>query len=211
MILPVFLLLSILLVQGRGCDHFMENILFITEGHGEFRKVFPKDYKITHHYNDNLSCGSDSCCMIREAYMLSDAWYQLLVRLWEVNLKYEFIEQLKEKLDNVTQKFLESSDPSIFPSVLSTPEALFNFTSSFFSRWLYQNCPFPSEPCKFPSPPSFTEEGKRSTPAPFTNQGSVEGGKRQKHSGEPQTCLATATHLSVSYIVWCFPLLWTVL
>ena len=109
------------------------------------------------------------------------------------------------------QRFLETPDPSVFPPVSSTPEALLAFTSTFFSTFLKQQCRFPVEQCEFPLPSSFKEEGKTSTPSSFTTtEGRVEGGKRQQRSGAPQISLAMSTHLPLSYIFWCFPLLWTV-
>ncbi|KAG5856348.1 uncharacterized protein zgc:174888 [Anguilla anguilla] len=209
---PVFILLSVLLVQGRGCDYFMKNLLSIMENeHGKFRKVFPIDYKVTHHYNDSLLSGSDPCRMVSVAYMLSDSWAQLRINLWEENIHNSFIMQLVEKLDNIfSGKLQKLPDPSVFPPVSSTPEALLGFTSAFFSTWLKERCPSPVEPCVFPSPTSFHKEGKRSNHAPFNaTLDEMEGGKRPQRSEVPPTSLATTTH--PSYIFWCFPLLWTVL
>ncbi|KAJ8287858.1 hypothetical protein COCON_G00005170 [Conger conger] len=150
---PVFLLLSMLFVQGRGCNPFMDNLLSNIENEIErhtFRKVFPKDYNITHHYTDSLDVSDPSCRMLCKAYMLSHSWSQLLLHLWEENLNYLFIQQLKESLDNITDgRFPEVPDPSVFPPVSSTPEALLAFTSTFFSTWLKQQCTFPKKQFHF--------------------------------------------------------------
>ncbi|KAJ8289946.1 hypothetical protein GJAV_G00007040 [Gymnothorax javanicus] len=206
----VFLLLSVLLVQGRECDHFMRNILSIEDERRGFRQVFPKDYKVTHHYNVNLMDSSDPCGMLREAYMLSHSWSQLLLHLWEENMKYDFITQLKDKLDSIThKKFPQPPDASVFPTVSSTPEELLTFTSTFFDSWLKKNCPEPMELCDFPLPSTFREEGKKSTPAPLsTSQSRVEEGKRQQRSGLPPSSLAASMYLSpyLSITFFCFSL-----
>ncbi|KAJ8392828.1 hypothetical protein AAFF_G00070320 [Aldrovandia affinis] len=127
--MKVLVLLFLSLVQGRGCDDFMKNVLKIK--HVGFREVFPKNYLISHHYNDSILCDSDPCCVLCAAAELSESWSQLRSFLWKENIKYDFIMELQEKLLHIAEgKVLEYPD---FPSVSSTPEALFNYTSALFS------------------------------------------------------------------------------
>ncbi|XP_023995461.1 uncharacterized protein zgc:174888 [Salvelinus sp. IW2-2015] len=137
----VLLLLSILTLQGSGCDDFLREVVknlqtTLNSDHAGFRKVFPKDYWISHHYNVNLLCNTDPCCVFRAATVLSDSWLQLRSQLWPEHHSFEFISNLIQALDDrgMTKGRFEDPDPSVLPSVSSSPEKLLNFTSSVFSN-----------------------------------------------------------------------------
>nr|XP_046159089.1 uncharacterized protein LOC123998156 isoform X3 [Oncorhynchus gorbuscha] len=103
MLRSVFLLLSILTLQGSGCDYFLRGVVdnlqtILNSDHAGFRKVFPKDYWISHHYNVNLLCNTDPCCVFRAATVLSDSWLQLRSKLWPGHHSFEFISNLIQAL-----------------------------------------------------------------------------------------------------------------
>lgn len=50
------------------------------------------------------------------------------------------------------QGFQETPNPSVFPSVHSSPRALLTFTSDVFTKWLALNCHVERFSCVFPSP-----------------------------------------------------------
>ncbi|KAG7469293.1 hypothetical protein MATL_G00127320 [Megalops atlanticus] len=231
----VLVLLLILSAQGRGCNEFMRGVvknLLTTIKRTElpgFREVFPKNYEISHHYNDSLLCNSDPCCVFSAAVVLSDSWSQLLLLLWTENVKYSFIRELKVKLESIAdsiadKKFREDTDPSLLPSVSSTPEALLHFTSALFSTWLEQKCPVSANPCELPMlPPSLPEEeshqmrtdGERKHPHPHptvsVRDGWMREGEKEKLSGIgiPPTGGLTSVHHSDPF---CGPLcFWPVL
>ncbi|XP_064862585.1 uncharacterized protein zgc:174888 [Oncorhynchus nerka] len=210
----VLLLLSILTVQGSGCDDFLREVVknlqtTLNSDHAGFRKVFPKDYWISHHYNVNLLCNTDPCCVFRAATVLSDSWLQLRGQLWPEHHSFQFISNLIQALDGrgmtkgcisqvnspenwlsindsactvclfnnnsspplspfpllpyhipLSQRF-EDPDPSVLPSVSSSPEKLLNFTSSVFSKWLELGCSTPVDTCPFPTLASPAGEEER--------------------------------------------------
>lgn len=61
--------------------------------------------------------------------------------------------QHESALSLCKQSFQETPNPSIFPSVHSSPRALLTFTSDVFAKWLALNCPVEKVGCVFPSPP----------------------------------------------------------
>ncbi|KAJ8005104.1 hypothetical protein DPEC_G00143190 [Dallia pectoralis] len=151
----VLLLLSILTVQGRGCDKEVVNNLKIAvdQYHAGFRMVFPKDYRISHHYSDNLLCNTGPCCVYQAAAVLSDSWAQLRKQLWPENHNLKFITDLMKAMvsvDETTKIFEECDDFLNLPSFSSSPETLLNYTSSVFSR-LLESCPTPVDSCCLPT------------------------------------------------------------
>lgn len=65
--------------------------------------------------------------------------------------------QHESALSLCKQSFQETPNPSVFPSVHSSPRALLTFTSDVFTKWLALNCPVEKVGCVFPSPaPLFT-------------------------------------------------------
>nr|XP_046159087.1 uncharacterized protein LOC123998156 isoform X1 [Oncorhynchus gorbuscha] len=170
MLRSVFLLLSILTLQGSGCDYFLRGVVdnlqtILNSDHAGFRKVFPKDYWISHHYNVNLLCNTDPCCVFRAATVLSDSWLQLRSKLWPGHHSFEFISNLIQALGGrgMTKGRFEDPDPSVLPSVSSSPEKLLNFTSSVFSKWLELGCSTPVDTCPFPTLASPAGEEERAT------------------------------------------------
>nr|XP_046170933.1 uncharacterized protein LOC124005580 [Oncorhynchus gorbuscha] len=168
MLRSVLLLLSILTVQGSGCDDFLREVVknlqtTLNSDHAGFRKVFPKDYWISHHYNVNLLCNTDPCCVFRAATVLSDSWLQLRSQLWPEHHSFEFISNLIQALGGrgMTKGRFEDPDPSVLPSVSSSPEKLLNFTSSVFSKWLELGCSTPVDTCPFPTLASPAGEEER--------------------------------------------------
>ncbi|XP_041707722.1 uncharacterized protein LOC121542383 [Coregonus clupeaformis] len=164
----VLLLLSILTVQGSGCDDFLRGVVknlqtTINSDHVGFRKVFPKYYWISHHYNDNMLCNTDPCCVFRAATVLSDSWLQLRSRLWPEHHSFEFISNLIQALDDrgMTKGRFEDPDPSVLPYVSSSPEELLNFTSFVFSKWLELGCSTSVDTCSFPTLASPAGEEER--------------------------------------------------
>lgn len=150
MSLPVLLLLSFLTVRCDGCDFgwvVVNNIQTAIESNQtEFRKAFPKDYIVEHHYKSSMLCDSDPCCVFSAAIVLVDSWTLLLANLWDEHLNYGLIFDLKRALDTIlkknkhTARLQEETDLSTFPYVQSSPEELLNLTSGLFSRWIKVGC-----------------------------------------------------------------------
>ncbi|KAI7806511.1 uncharacterized protein zgc:174888 [Triplophysa rosa] len=164
MIPTVLLLLSVLTAQGCGCDDFMKTTVknlqntINREKTTGFPQVFPKNYVVSHCFNDSAPC-NESCCVFRSAVFLSDSWIKLLQYLDRVHLKYMFISDLIYTLGKIAEEtFLETPDVTAFPSIQSTPETLLSFTSSLFSRWLSLDCAFGKENCIFPIPSQEEED-----------------------------------------------------
>nr|XP_055065737.1 uncharacterized protein zgc:174888 isoform X1 [Misgurnus anguillicaudatus] len=160
----VLLLLSILTVQGSGCDEFMKttvrNLQRTVDGEKTkgFPEVFPKNYVVSHYFNDSAVC-NEPCCVFSGAVFLSNSWSKLLQHLNRVHLKYHLISELIYTLDILTkEKFQETPDIANFPSIQSTPEDLLSFTSSLFSKWLSLDCAFGEHRCIFPIPSEEDEE-----------------------------------------------------
>ncbi|XP_052003333.1 uncharacterized protein LOC127658209 isoform X1 [Xyrauchen texanus] len=153
----VLLLLSMLTVRGSGCDDFMKATVQNLQGTINrekrigFSQVFPKNYFVSHYFNDSALC-NEPCCVFSAAVILSNSWTQLLWHLNNVHIKYRFISELKLKLDEIAkEKFLEPPDLSTLQSVQSSPEVLLSFTSALFSRWLNLDCAFGEHDCIFPT------------------------------------------------------------
>ncbi|XP_010883179.1 uncharacterized protein zgc:174888 isoform X1 [Esox lucius] len=166
----VLLLLSILTVQGSGCEDFLKGVVeslksTIDKEHAGFREMFPKDYWISHHYSDNLLCNTDPCCVFQAAAVLSDSWAQLRRQLWPEHHSFKLISDLIHALDyrGITKNIFEDPDVSILPYFSSSPEKLLNFTSSVFSRWLEMECSTPVDTCSLPtlSPPVQVEQPEK--------------------------------------------------
>ncbi|XP_058603632.1 uncharacterized protein zgc:174888 isoform X2 [Onychostoma macrolepis] len=141
----VLLLLSILTVQGSGCDDFMKTTI--------------RNLQDSIHLEET----SGFCCVFSAAAFLSNSWIQLLQHLSRVHLKYRFISELILTLDNIAkEKIPDRPDISAFPSVQSSPESLLSFTSSLFTRWLNLDCAFIEHHCVFPTP---SEEDQENSPS----------------------------------------------
>lgn len=164
MLPTVLLLLSILTVQGSGCDEFMKttvrNLQRTVDGEKTkgFQEVFPKNYLVSHYFNDSAVC-NEPCCVLSGAVFLSNSWSKLLQHLNRVHRKYRLISELIYTLDKLTEKkFQETPDIANFPSIQSTPEDLLSFTSSLFSKWLRLDCAFGEHRCIFPIPSEEDED-----------------------------------------------------
>ncbi|KAL7886479.1 hypothetical protein AOLI_G00042000 [Acnodon oligacanthus] len=178
----VFLLLSVFTVRGSGCKdldrgtvrNLQNNIS--NENNTGFPQVFPKDYVVPRHYSPSTQCHDQSamCCVFNEAAFLSHSWMQLVQQLERIHLKHHFITELIQQLNDISEdawNFQETPDPSVFPSVNSSPGALLTLTSSLLSRWLELNCPTGGNACSFNSPfPTEEEEEEKK------EEGSLEGG-----------------------------------
>lgn len=160
----VLLLLSMVYtVRGSGCGNLDESTVRNLQDElrvqkTEFLTVFPKNYFVPR-FNDSTQCQDQtaSCCLFSEVVLLSHSWAKLLKHLDRTHLKHPFITKLKIELDGISKEgFQDTPDPSVFPSVLSSPETLLNFTSSLLSKWLELNCPSGENACNFPNP--FTSE-----------------------------------------------------
>ncbi|XP_072536835.1 uncharacterized protein [Salminus brasiliensis] len=162
----VVLLLSMLILRGRGCDELKKGTVrnlqdsIRHENSIGFLEVFPKNYVVSH-FNASAQCQDQSatCCMFSKAVLLSHSWAQLLQHLERVHFKHRFISELKLMLDEISKEgFQETPDPSVFPSVNSSPGTLLTFTSSLLSKWLELNCPAGENACVFPTPFTTEEE-----------------------------------------------------
>ncbi|XP_016321927.1 uncharacterized protein LOC107673023 isoform X2 [Sinocyclocheilus anshuiensis] len=202
----VLLLLSILTVQGSGCNDFMKTTIRnlqdsihieITSG---FPQVFPKNYVVSHYFNDSALC-NEPCCVFSAAVFLSNSWIQLLQHLSRVHLKYRFISELILTLDNIAKE--------------SSPEGLLSFTSSLFTRWLDLDCAFGEHHCIFPTPseenqenpPSEEEQNVENHEPVDEQQPEIEGetGKRQLDQG-PTNGYRESLFPGCSH--WTFSFLW---
>ncbi|XP_056458448.1 uncharacterized protein zgc:174888 [Gadus chalcogrammus] len=150
MSLPVLLLLSFLTVQCGGCDFDWETVKnlqrTIEAKPTDFRKAFPKDYYVKHHYRSSMLCDREPCSVFPAAVFLLNSWTGLLPNLWDEHVNYLLISELKRSLDAIIQKnkhaerLEEETEISSFPSILSSPEQLLNFTSELFSCWIKVGC-----------------------------------------------------------------------
>ncbi|XP_043117834.1 uncharacterized protein zgc:174888 isoform X2 [Puntigrus tetrazona] len=202
----VLLLLSILTVQGSGCDDFMKTTIrnlqdsIRSEETSGFPEVFPKNYVVSHYFNDSALC-NEPCCVFSAAAFLSNSWIQLLQHLSRVHLKYRFISELILTLDKIAKE--------------SSPEGLLSFTSSLFTRWLSLDCAFQEHQCIFPTP---SEEDLKNMPSEEENNvenqepvdeqwPGIEGekGKRQVNQGLTN---GYSRSLFSSYSHWTFYFLW---
>ncbi|XP_054903493.1 uncharacterized protein zgc:174888 isoform X3 [Poeciliopsis prolifica] len=140
------LLLLLFIVQCGGCDFDrkgVENIkATIDSNPNGFRSVFPKDYRVVHHYTRSMLCETEPCCVFSAAVVLVESWHVLLTNLWDQHLNYTFILELKQTLDRIVEKnkniesFKEETDFKQYPLLSSSPEELLNLTSELFARWL---------------------------------------------------------------------------
>ncbi|CAJ1062400.1 uncharacterized protein zgc:174888 [Xyrichtys novacula] len=166
MSLPVLLLLSLLTVQcGGECDFDQEGVKniksTIDSNPTGFRKVFPKDYYVVHHYRESMLCNTSSCCVFPAAVVLLDSWHVLLRNLWDEHLNHSLILDLKQTLEKIikrnknTERFQEETDLGHFPTLSSPPEELLKLTSAFLTRWISVSCSSEIETCALPTlPPS---------------------------------------------------------
>ncbi|XP_034552828.1 uncharacterized protein zgc:174888 [Notolabrus celidotus] len=165
MSLPVLLLLSLLTVQCGGCDFDWEGVknikTTIDSNPTGFRKVFPKNYYVVHHYTRSMLCDTDPCCVFPAAVVLLDSWHVLLKNLWDEHLNHSLILDLKQTLDKIikrnknTERFQEETDLGQFSTLSSPPEELLKLTSELFTRWLHDGCSPEIETCSLPTlPPS---------------------------------------------------------
>lgn len=215
----VLFLLSILTVQGSGCDDFMKTTIrnlqdsVNTERTTGFPEVFPKNYAVSHYFNDSALC-NEPCCVFSAAAILSDSWIQLLQHLNRVHLKYRFISELTHTLDNIAkEKILERPDLSSFPSVKSSPDGLLFSTSSLFTRWLSLDCAFGEHPCIFPTPseadqgnPASEEEENVENSEAVDEQRPLKEGETSKIHHDPTN--AHAESRSPSFSHWTVSVLW---
>ncbi|XP_061632084.1 uncharacterized protein zgc:174888 [Phyllopteryx taeniolatus] len=166
MSLPVLLLLSLLTVQCGGCDwEVVKNVKTAIDANPTgFRTVFPKDYKVLHHYTKSMLCDTDPCCVFPAAIVLLESWNVLLKNLWDEHLNHSLIFDLKQTLDIIirknknTERLRDELDPSQFPPLKSSPEELLNLTSELFTRWLEVGCSPSMEICKLPTLPPSAEK-----------------------------------------------------
>ncbi|KAM6994228.1 uncharacterized protein LKV04_006641 [Tautogolabrus adspersus] len=165
MSLPVLLLLSLLTVQCGGCDFDWEGVknikATIDSNPTGFRKVFPKDYYVVHHYTRSMLCDTDPCCVFPAAVVLLDSWHVLLRNLWDEHLNQSLILDLKQTLDKIIkrnkniERFHEETDLDNFSTLSTPPEELLKLTSELFTRWLDVGCSSGIETCTLPTlPPS---------------------------------------------------------
>ncbi|XP_054903490.1 uncharacterized protein zgc:174888 isoform X1 [Poeciliopsis prolifica] len=161
------LLLLLFIVQCGGCDFDrkgVENIkATIDSNPNGFRSVFPKDYRVVHHYTRSMLCETEPCCVFSAAVVLVESWHVLLTNLWDQHLNYTFILELKQTLDRIVEKnkniesFKEETDFKQYPLLSSSPEELLNLTSELFARWLQVGCSPSIETCFPPTLPPFFE------------------------------------------------------
>ncbi|XP_015236703.1 uncharacterized protein zgc:174888 [Cyprinodon tularosa] len=160
------LLLLLLFIVDCGCCRFelkgVENIKATIESNPTgFRSVFPKDYRVVHHYTRSMLCETEPCCVFSAAVVLVESWHVLLTNLWDQHLNYTFILELKETLDKIVnrnkniERFQEETDLDQYPTLSSSPEELLNLTLGLFARWLEVGCSPSIETCLPPTlPPS---------------------------------------------------------
>ncbi|KAK2903142.1 hypothetical protein Q8A67_007855 [Cirrhinus molitorella] len=217
----VLLLLSILTVQGSGCDDFMKTTIrnlqdsIRIEKTSGFPQVFPKNYVVSHYFNDSALC-NEPCCVFIAAAFLSNSWIQLLQHLNRVHLKYSFISELIYTLENIAkEKIPDLPDISAFPSVQSSPEGLLSFTSTLFTRWLNLDCAFGEHHCIFPTPseedeenPLSDEEQNVENHKPVDEQQSVIEGEKGKRRLEQGPTSSYTESLFSGFSHWTFSVLW---
>ncbi|XP_067305811.1 uncharacterized protein zgc:174888 isoform X2 [Pseudorasbora parva] len=178
-----------------------------------FPEVFPKNYVVSHYFNDSALC-NEPCCVFSAAVFLSNSWSQLLQHLSRVHLKYKFISELIYMLDNIAKvKFPDRPDPSDFPSVQSSPEGLLSFTSSFFTQWLNLNCAFGEHHCIFPTPSEedqgYPKEGETvENHEPVEEQQPVIEGETGKMQLGPGPTNSYTKTLCTGFTHWSLPFLW---
>ncbi|XP_017570045.1 uncharacterized protein zgc:174888 isoform X2 [Pygocentrus nattereri] len=181
----VLLLLSIFTVRGSGCKDLDKGTVrnlqnnISNENNTGFPQVFPKDYVVPRHYSPSTQCHDQSptCCVFNEAALLSHSWMQLVQQLERIHLKHRFITELIQQLNDISKdawSFQETPDPSVFPSVNSSPGALLTLTSSLLSKWLELNCPTGENACIFHS--HFPAEEEEEEEEEKKEEGSLEGG-----------------------------------
>ncbi|XP_047217005.1 uncharacterized protein zgc:174888 [Girardinichthys multiradiatus] len=163
--MPGLLLLLLFIVQCGGCDFDLkgvENIKATIDSNPTgFRSVFPKDYRVVHHYTRSMLCETEPCCVFSAAVVLVKSWHVLLTNLWDQHFNYTFIFELKQTLDIIVkrnkniERFQEETDLDQYPTLSSSPEELLNLTSELFARWLQVGCSPSIETCLPPTlPPS---------------------------------------------------------
>ncbi|XP_069038648.1 uncharacterized protein [Lepisosteus oculatus] len=185
MLLPVFLLLSVLSVQVGGCDPFLKGVVSrlipaLEREQAGFKQVFPRDYRVPHHSSETLLCHTEAvCCVYSEGVLLSQSWSVLLSHLWSENLKVSFIAQVIDTLRDVSEQvFPETPDLSHLPRVSSSPAELLSLTTSHLSDWLRLNCTAPPA-CPFPTaPPGAEQEESSAVAARETGTGGGRAGWR---------------------------------
>ncbi|XP_026227666.1 uncharacterized protein zgc:174888 [Anabas testudineus] len=165
MSLSGLLLLSFLTVQCGGCGFDWEGVknikVTIDSNPTGFRTVFPKNYYVQHHYDKNMLCDTDPCCVFPAAVVLLDSWHVLLRNLWDEHLNYSLILDLKQTLDKIirknqnTERFQEETDLAHLPTLSTSPEELLKLTSELFAQWLNVGCLPVIKTCTLPTlPPS---------------------------------------------------------
>ncbi|MED6248248.1 hypothetical protein ATANTOWER_029856 [Ataeniobius toweri] len=144
--MPGLLLLLLFIVQCGGCDFDLKGVgnikATIDSNPTGFRSVFPKDYRVVHHYTRSMLCETEPCCVFSAAVVLVKSWHVLLTNLWDQHFNYTFIFELKQTLDIIVkrnkniERFQEETDLDQYPTLSSSPEELLNLTSELFARWL---------------------------------------------------------------------------
>lgn len=219
MSLPGLLLLSSLIVHCSGCQFMLQSIknikTTIDSDSTSFRMVFPKDYRVSHHYQDNMLCNTDPCCVFNSALFLQEAWSTLLDKLWPEHVNYSFIEDVRTALDDIAvdstnrQRFQEEKD--IFLKRYSSPEELLNYTSVLLSRRLVLGCSVPLDKCPLPiTDPTVVEKEDeqaswraRLTTRAIINEKEGEKEKRMDHSQPPSNGILRSLRYSSSLLGLC--------
>uniref|UniRef100_A0A8C5D894 Uncharacterized protein n=1 Tax=Gadus morhua TaxID=8049 RepID=A0A8C5D894_GADMO len=135
----ILLLLSFLTVQCGGCDDF--DMVTVKNLQSTIEAKPTEFVSITF-----------LCSVFPAAVFLLNSWTGLLPNLWDEHVNYLLISELKRSLDAIIQKNKHAeTEISSFPSILSSPEQLLNFTSELFSCWIKVGC---SESIKTCVPPT---------------------------------------------------------
>lgn len=219
MSLPGLLLLSSLVIHCSGCEFMLQSIknikTTIDSDSTSFRMVFPKDYRVSHHYQDNMLCNTDPCCVFNAALFLQEAWSTLLDNLWAEHLQYSFIEDVRTALDYIAmdstngQRFQEEKD--VLLKRYSSPEELLNYTSVLLSRRLDLGCSAPFDKCPLPiiKPTVVEKEDEqalwraRLTIRAIINEKESEKEKRMDHSQPPSNGGLRSLRYSSSFLGLC--------
>ncbi|XP_012730639.2 uncharacterized protein zgc:174888 [Fundulus heteroclitus] len=165
--MPGLLLLLLFIVQCGACDFDLKGVgnikATIDSNPTGFRSVFPKDYRVVHHYTRSMLCETEPCCVFSAAVVLVQSWHTLLTNLWDQHLNYTFIFELKQTLDRIVGqnenigRFQEETDFDQYPTLSSSPEELLILTSELFARWLQVGCSPTIKTCLPPTLPPFAE------------------------------------------------------
>ncbi|KAM9852462.1 uncharacterized protein ACBR49_005530 [Aulostomus maculatus] len=217
MSLPVLLLLSLLTVQCGGCGFDYEGVknikTTIDSNPTGFRRVFPKNYHVVHHYTKGMLCDTDPCCVFPAAIVLLDSWDVLLKNLWDEHLNHSLILDLKQTLDKIirknknTESFQGETDLAQYSPLSSSPEELLKLTSELLARWLEVGCLPSIETCSLPTLPPPVERkdygparARLLTTRAISSQEEEQPGRMIDITQPPSSCASAS--LSYSASVW---------